>query len=177
MLRIRLDEFEEYHNRLLNSHEIVLAKNELENTLICYYDGCDYNSLDGYEKINTHHNGGCFVSFKGDFVIAYFGEESNIQYFLDNCRDRFVDKLREVLPNEDIKIDNNDILINNRKISGASSSDYVGFFIGYNPDINIINEICNKEMGKIPGGLKDYISEEDLERILEEVIREFEERR
>lgn len=177
MLKIRLDEFEEYHNQLLNSKEILLAKNESENPLVCYYNGCDFNDYAEYRKINTCHDGGCYISFKGDYVIAYFGEESEIQYFINNCRNKFVEKLKEKLPNENIEVTENDILINDRKISGASASDYVGFFVSYNPDIELIRQICNKDSGKIPGGLKNYLSEEELEEMIENTVREFEERR
>lgn len=175
MKKISLKDFEKYHNELIGSKEMLLLKHNSERPLICYYDGLSYNNTEEYDKMNSGHNGGCYVAFDGDYIVIYFfKEESEIKNFLDNVILKFVDKLKELLPNENIEFTGNDILINDKKISGASSSDYATFFIGYNPDLDVIRKVCNKEMVKTPGGLKDYLSNEQVEQILEEIIIEFE---
>lgn len=176
MLRYNLEEFSYNHDRLIKSGEVVLVKNTLEEPTICYYDGCEFNDIDKYEKLNTYHNGGCYVAFKNDFVVAHFGIERDTNDFMNLVLLKFVDKLKEKLPEENIEFTGNDILINNKKISGGSTSDYIGFFIGYNPDVEVIKEVCNKEMEKIPGGLSEYISDFEIERILEDIIIDFENR-
>lgn len=175
MKKISLKDFEKYHNELIGTKELLLVKHNSEKPLICYYDGLNYNDNYDYNKINTGHSGGCYIAFDGDYMVVYFfKEESEIKNFINNVILKFVDKLKELLPDENIEFTGNDILINGKKISGASSSDYAVFFIGYNPDLNVIREVCNKEMLKTPGGLKEYLSNEQVERILEDIINEFE---
>lgn len=175
MKKISLKDFEKYHNELIGTKELLLVKHNSEKPLICYYDGLNYNDNYDYNKINTGHSGGCYIAFDGDYMVVYFfKEESEIKNFINNVILKFVDKLKELLPDENIEFTGNDILINGKKISGASSSDYAVFFIGYNPDLDVIRKVCNKEMEKVPGGLKDYLSNEQVEQILEEIIIEFE---
>ena len=175
MQKIELKDFEKYHNELVGSGDVLLAKHISKKPLICYYDGLNYTDSNKCDKMNSGHNGGCYISFDGDFVVIYFFRENkDAQKFIDNVILKFVDKLKEIIPDKIIEFTGNDILIDGKKISGASSSDYAVFFIGYNPDLNVIREVCNKEMLKTPGGLKEYLSNEQVERILEDIINEFE---
>ena len=46
MIEIELKDFDKYHDTLINSKEIIFARNNLDKPLICYFDGCDFNEIE-----------------------------------------------------------------------------------------------------------------------------------
>lgn len=182
MEKINLKDFEEAYKKYIHTDKLVLAENKLDELLICYpnedsYDH-EYVTENNLLAQYTHHTRGCFVAFPHDFVVLYFTTDDKVPLALSEIRDKFVEKLKECMPDFDIHIDNNDIIINDKKISGASYNDYFAFFVSYNPDPEIIKHICKKQSEKIPGGLLEYgLSREEIEQILENIMIEFEERR
>lgn len=182
MKKIDLKDFEETYQKYVHTGELVLAQNKLDQPLVCYPNDIEYDQE--FVKQNnilaqhTHHSQGCFVAFPGDFVVLYFAEESEVMPFLTQIRDKFVEKLKEILPEHDIFVDNNDIMLDNKKISGASYSDYMAFFVSYDPDPELIKHISKKDSVKVPGGLKETgLPLNRIEFILEDIIKDYEERR
>jgi len=182
MIKIDLKDFEENYQKYVHTGELILAQNKLDQPLVCYPNDIEYNKeyveQNNILALHTHHSQGCYVSFPGDFVVFYFAEESEIMPFITQVRDKFVEKLKESLPEHDIFVDNNDIMLDNKKISGASYSDYLGFFVSYDPDIELIKHISKKDSVKVPGGLKGTeLPLNKIEFILENIMKDYEERR
>lgn len=121
---------------------------------------------------NSFNFGGTIVVDKGDINLAVtrhggwnIGHEI-LQYILDRLKDR--------IPN--LSISNNDLLYQEKYklISFASINVGDGFIyscwnITINPNIEMINNICTKEMIKIPKSLEDFgVTGEEIIKIFED---------
>lgn len=121
-----------------------------DNTFVFAGDNSDYN--EDYCKANnipiypikTH--GGAIVSVKGDLSVGICVPES-----IGVDRTFILNKLKDVLKERlgDIEIDNNDILVNGKKVCGSASYKKNGMFmfvahISFNNNKDLIDKICTK---------------------------------
>ena len=106
--------------------------------------------------------GGCIVFFPGNIIIHSVYPSTT---FLR--QHHYVNALVDYLQNKGINAftNNNDVLINDKKIVGTVSQTLLGSYKGWiyfaaeisiNADIELIDQICTKPMNKIPGSLSDY---------------------
>lgn len=127
---------------------------------------CDINSIK-YRYENR--SGGCMVLFPGNIIIQDVYPTDN---FLR--QHAFLGDLVEYLQAKGINAvtNNNDIMVDGRKVVGAVSETlqgnykgwvFFGLSISINADAELIDKICTKEMAKVPGALSDYgISAEEI---------------
>ena len=117
---------------------------------------CDNNHIH-YRYENR--SGGCMVLFPGN-IITYTVFPSNNFLKQHNFLNDFTHWLRGKGINA--STNNNDIMIDDKKVVGATSETlpepykgwvYFGLSISINSDPNLINQICTKPMKKIPGAL------------------------
>lgn len=120
-----------------------------------------FNSSYNEDYCKEHHipvfplytAGGTIVSTKGDLNIGICIPSNtfiNKNYFLQG-----IANILQNFTNEKVTIDNNDILINNKKVLGSSCYDYNGMFVFIAPislseKTELINSICVKKSSKIP---------------------------
>ena len=192
MTRVDLADFDNFYNNNLQSYldtgivqdKLILVETITDPLIVCYHNDLDYNEKyvndNHYVTVNLHHSGGCVVSFNGDYMIGYFSENSSD--FFEYVLNEFVRRLPELLEGDHkIELNGNDILIDGKKISGAMCTNFynkinfMGFFISYQSDIDIIKNICTKPMEKEPIGLSEFnVNHNSFEQLLLDIIRNFE---
>lgn len=123
------------------------------------HEFCTVNNLH-YRYENR--SGGTMVFFPGNIVTCEIFTTDNFlrqHQFLND----FVNWLK--IKNINATTNNNDLLIDNKKVIGAVSETlpepynnwvYFGLSISINSNSELINQICTKPMKKIPGALSDY---------------------
>lgn len=124
---------------------------------------CTTNNIDVYNSLDF---GGGIVSSVGDIAFIIFKHDG-----WDFGKD-FLVHLKNYLISKKINanIDNNDVIIDGKyKVASYSSTNlgdkyiYTGFQISFNPDLDLINNICLKNSIKVPKGLIDYeISHQEI---------------
>lgn len=125
---------------------------------------------------NSFNMGGIIVANSGDMDIAIIKQEGW------NVGRELLVWLKEKLKNKipDISIDKNDIiadgkykLISYASINANNRLIYTCIHVSFNPDINLIENICVKPMSKIPKGLTSYkITIEEIKNFIDEFLGE-----
>lgn len=186
---IELSEYEKYFEENINSYKEnktilynnLVIENLSDRPKAIYNPGTNFNKQycknQNIELVNTQHCGGCIVVFPGDMVLGHYDKHSN---FIEELSNRIETWLQNKLFGNEIRFDNNDLLINGKKILGMMRLDFVdeehefsGLFLSYQSDIDIIKNVCTKKMEKEPIGLKEFGIEK--EEIKEFIIRNIEE--
>lgn len=117
--------------------------------------------------LTLNYFGGNIVSGPGDFSMGLLVPKTidvTFEYFLN----RYANFYKKFF--SDVTIDNNDILINNKKIQGSiffDSNDmyFFGTAISFIDRTNLIKKICKKQSVKIPGYInKNILSKDTLYR-------------
>lgn len=136
-------------------------------------DYCKENNINLSESYNM---GGTIVASKGDIDIALFKIDGW------DIGKNLLKRVKEYLDTkiENVSINNNDLLIDNKykvmsyaSINAGDRYIYVVVHISINPDKELINKICNKEMIKIPRGLGDYgVTTKEMEELMEKITNE-----
>lgn len=135
----------------------------------------EYCSEKNINICNSFNMGGIIVANVDDIDVGITKEEGwrvgkELLEFLKTS-------LEKLIPNK-ISIDNNDLIIDDKYkvISYASINSnnrliYTCVHISFNPDIELINNVCLKKMIKIPRGLSDFgITREEVIYFLEEMF-------
>ena len=113
--------------------------------------------------------GGAIVSNVNDFdfVIVKKGiSQSKVPLLLEKLIHLLVEK------NVKVKVENNDILCDGYKTASYAYREveggiYIAIHISMKVDLELIKNICKKEMKKVPKGLCDFgITYEDVERLI-----------
>lgn len=132
--------------------------------IVAMGDGIQAN--DGYCKSNNipilpfPNTGGCIVIFPDDIVLAWLTENTTSDFV---CR--FLQEFTNWLNVQGLNatFTGNDVLIDNTyKVASGSAKAfdngfaYLPVHISMTVDLDLIKNICNKPMVKIPKGLKDY---------------------
>lgn len=179
---MKVIEFKEYINNL----EYYLTTKEEINVIV--YANKDYvlngveNSLNeeyclenDVEILHTKHMGGTIVNFKEDICVGNF--QNGFNDFGDKFNELLIKYFEEKGLN--VSLHGNDILIDNEyKVSSYSSVNingrlYTAFHISIGMDIDLIKNICQKEMVKIPKGLSEYgITTEEIVDLVTKLANE-----
>ena len=108
---------------------------------------------------NIGNTGGTIVECIGDIGIVVLKKQGwDIgKRFLMYLKSKISEKV------ENVEINGNDIIIDGKyKVASCASVNlgdnviYTAIHLSYNPDIELIKNICTKSMIKIPKGLKEY---------------------
>lgn len=117
---------------------------------------CEENQI---ELLQIPNEGGVIVLSEGDFEIGIF--KYNGWDIHTDLIEFFQRELSKTIQNI-IVLDNDLIVDNEYKVAGLSSRHlgnnyvYTAMHISVNVDLDLINNICTKEMKKIPKGLSNY---------------------
>lgn len=168
-----------YEEKFKNIEEntVYLCQNNSDKPYIVMNDKTTYNNNENYFVINGKYAGGTLVMFPNDIVLTWVTRESLWQ--------NFGIELMDFLKNNGVRFtkdlfDGNDIMINEKKIIGTTSKKigeyyYEGLFFSFNPDINIIKSICEKEMKKEPIGFSEFnITPETIIDFCKQFIKKYE---
>jgi hypothetical protein len=122
----------------------------------------DFCKSKGVKLLPIPNQGGVIVLSKGDVEIGIF--QDNGWDVWKNYLNLLCEKLKEKVPN--IEVVGNDLVIDGKyKCVGSSSRNlgdaknpyiYTAVHISINMDLELIKNICKKEMVKIPKGLSEY---------------------
>lgn len=116
--------------------------------------------------------GGAIVSNIDDFDFVIVNKTTNsrkVPLILEKLIHLLVSK------NVNVSVENNDILCDGYKTASYSYREvpggiYTAIHISMKVDLDLIKNICTKEMKKIPKGLCDFrITYEDIEKLIQEV--------
>ena len=154
----------------IGDEEIVLTGRN--NTI--NYDYCVGNNI---RVEHTANEGGTIVVQDGDIEFGFFkynGFNDGLELMKKICS-----KLQETLGDR-ITIDSNDLFVDGKYKVGSYSSVnvgdrliYTGCHISMSVNIEHIQNICLKEMKKIPKGLSDYgINVNELYEFIEELLKD-----
>ena len=133
----------------------------------CNIEYCKSNNLPIYET----HRGGTIVNFKGDICVG------NYQTYFNNYSEIFLKKYTEwlVLKGINASFQGNDVLIDEKYKVGSYMSIYTegclynALHLSFDMDKSLIENICMKEMEKIPDGISNYgIAYEELINFVKE---------
>lgn len=123
------------------------------------------------ETFNLQRKGGAIIASPGDIVYCFTSKEENSRFNAE-LRKFLAKKLTDRCINiEQIK---NDLLVNDKKCFGfmhqkIGKLHFYGGHISINCNLELIKELCTKEMIKMPGGLGEYnITSEDVIEWLKE---------
>ena len=158
-------EFVKNEDEFLNSSDNETALITLKQTEVCYgaddscnVEYCKENNIP-YIHQSKLQGGGCIVGVEGNIFIDV---KRKLE---DRClSDKFsyvlADYFKEIGLSA-VRTDNNDVLINDFKVaSGCETTkngwQYMGYQISINQDLELIRNVCNKEMVKIPKGLSEF---------------------
>lgn len=130
---------------------------------------CKDNNIPVFRVERT---GGTIVSNPGDFDFVIVEKEKKY------TRPQILTKLLTLLvsKNQSVVFENNDLLVDGYKVASYSYRDvpggiYTAIHISMSVNMNLIKNICNKEMIKVPKGLNDFgINSEDIDKIVLEVV-------
>lgn len=165
------------------THLNYILKNQIEDFFIAIIDDTvvHYGEDGGFDETKTTElgikcynlkkKGGAMVTSPGD-VVYCFTTKRECAHFDTELRKFLATKLIE----RNIKTEqiNNDLLANGKKCSGTMHQQigklhFYGGHISIGCNLDLIKEICTKEMVKIPCGLSDYgITTENVVRWLQE---------
>lgn len=159
-----------------------ILKNKDEACIFCIADKpCivggiqnDFN-LNEIEKNNIQllqlqNEGGTIVAGQGDIGIGILTIGDSGLTYRNNIIKDIVDLLKA--KNCNFVFDNNDIMIDNKKVISFSSRKYgeilyIAMYFSMDANLQLIQKICTKPMRKIPGGLKHYnITTEEIANII-----------
>lgn len=124
----------------------------------CDLEWCKHNSIP-FARQTYFSNAGCIIAVKGNIFI-----DAKVKVNGENITDVFSKELCKYFISKgltSVRCDNNDVLIDNYKVaSGCESTignfNYMGYQISINQDLEIIKNVCKKEMVKVPKALSDY---------------------
>jgi len=164
-----------YGEKLANikTNECLLCQNISDEVIIGTNEKAEFNNPKKYKAIDGHHSGGIVVMFPGDVICNWVSEVSLIEPIKDMVCCYLMNK---GLP---LNFDSNDIMINGKKLFGTMSTPYngnyyEGMFLSFNPDKDLIDKICKKEMKKVPIGLSSYnISPEEMITLCRDLIKRY----
>ena len=163
--------FETIRNILIAEDPVLLF--EKHETPFIYHGDEDYN-IEGARASNITvyeggYAGGTIVGDVGDLSIGIF-----LPIEIDLNSKFFLNKIAEILNkyNTPAVVDNNDIMVNNRKIIGTSTlstDNYFGFvaYVSFSDKTELIKQVCGNNL-KQPGFLINITVEE-----LEEELRQW----
>lgn len=128
----------------------------------------------GIRMVEIKHEGGTIVLSPGDVDVGIF----TIGYSGDSYREHIINAIITRLQERgyDAVLDNNDILVDGKKVAGFGSRMfgnilYTAIHISIGINVELIQSICTKRMSKIPDGLQNYgITTTDILTILSEVF-------
>lgn len=151
--------FHQYKEKMVISSK----QNALDNTY------CQKESLEVY---NASNMGGTIVAHPGDIGIAFFKFDGW------NMGKDFLAAIKQILSSkiENISFIGNDLLVDGiYKVGSFASINcgdkyiYTAAHLSFDPNIELIKNVCTKEMKKIPKGLKNYgYTTENLKEIVYE---------
>lgn len=127
----------------------------------CVYNGnkdfnylyCKENNIPIYE---LGYMGGTIVASKEDLGIIFILDRSELLGFIQQ---KIAYIIYEIFKKTDII--GNDILIDGNKVSGSGykkiDNSYLYYYqVSFNSDVEIIKNVCTKEIKKIPKGLNNF---------------------
>ena len=128
--------------------------------------------------VNIGRRGGAFVVNKGDIGFGYIEQGCN-----NKIGEAIYDRFVQFFLNKGLNATqcSNDVLINGYKVFGWASHYYKDFDAIYitahftlSVDVELIKNVCTKEMNKVPKGLNDFgIIKQDVISFLEQIGEEY----
>lgn len=163
MIKDFLEKIDEYKTDK-KEHLTVIVQKEDEVTYgfdkDCNFEYCNEHNIPYYDRKGA---GGTIVHAKGSISIYYVYSHDRFIQFL-SCD--FIKDLHMYLVNKGINavIDGNDILIDSCKVASCAENNIppdfkwcnVGMQISMTQNLELIRNICKKEMIKTPKALSDY---------------------
>ena len=139
----------------------------------------DYCREHNIKAFDLKRSGGAIVHFNGN--VGWADIRSNRVPSTETLKDiakEFAKDLADYLKEKNIKatIEGNDITVDGFKVASGCSINlkpdykrtFYGFEININCDVELIKNICKKEMVKVPKGLAEYgITTEEIETFVE----------
>lgn len=124
-------------------------------------DYCNEHHINVYE---VGHTGGTIVGSPGDSSIGFILPEH-----IDINSDWILNKFRDTLSKyfDDVRVDNNDIVLNGKKVLGSAVLRMNGMFafvahIAFTDSAELISSICKVEANKVPGFIPSNLSRDTL---------------
>lgn len=116
-------------------------------------------------------SGGPIVSSVGDYDFVIVEKNNKFR------QPQILTKLLTLLVSKNIKVEfeNNDLLVDGYKVASYACRDvpgglYTAIHISMSVNMELIKNICKKEMIKVPKGLYDFgITNDDIDKIITEV--------
>lgn len=157
----------------LEINSCMLCQNISDKPYIGWNDKTKFDNPDDYFLIDGKYIGGNVIAFPGDLVCNWISNKSIL--------DKFISDLVMFLQNKGLLVygDNNDVMIDGQKLFGTMTTPYngnyyEGMFLSFNPDVEIIDKICKKEMKKKPIGLSCFgITPEEMIEICRKLIKKY----
>ena len=156
-----------------------LLKNKNETVFVTSRETCilqgdnGYNQIGGVPVYKTHDFGGSIINFKEDVCVC------NYQPDFNDFGDNLMDTIANYLKSKGLNAERygNDILVDGEyKVASYMSENtqgclYTAAHISVGMDLELVKQVCTKEMIKIPKGLKDYgITQQEIINLIEREV-------
>lgn len=166
--------YETYLQDVLNQKQDIalLCENKTDKPIIATNEQSNYINEEKYIVLDAKHQGGTLVLFPKDITFTWISNESKIN---DIVREIYQYLLSKGLP---LSVDNNDIMLKDKKLFGVMSYKlddiyYEGLFISFNTDVNIIKQVCIKQMNKVPTKMPEEINRDTLIKLLKDLCKKY----
>lgn len=168
-----VDFINNYHS-YNNCSVIIIAEDDY--ILLGKYSEYNKNNKYNLKKLETNHFGGTIINFKNDICVCNFSDNDNDFGF------KFMCDLSDYLAGKNINcyLDGNDLMVDGYKTASFMSTDlnnkvYTAIHIPLNINLDIICDVCSKDMIKTPTSLTNYsIKFEDVLNFCKNFIERYE---
>lgn len=157
---------------ILRKTEVIYGADDSCNT-----EWCDQNNV-AYIHQDKLFTGGCIVGVAGNIFVDVKMKTDGGESITDQFAKALGDYLREK-GLKSVRQDNNDVLVDGFKVASGCETEvdgwrYMGYQISLRQNMEVIQGACNKQMIKIPKGLKEYgITTEEMVEFCEQYWSNF----
>jgi len=152
----------------LSKREAVSVVFPIESSFINYSDELDFDKkycdLNNIQYRYQDRKGSTVMAFQGDIYIYDLRLNKDHEPLIHKFIQDVITYLK-IRTGKEAVLDGNDILLDNKKIFGMvfqyyptkyGDYSYMGGILSINSDANVIEKVCYKKSGKIPGSLMEY---------------------
>ena len=173
-------EWENLYKKAINNNltnVCIFAENKLNKPIVTLSDTREYNKEyceeNNISVVYCSYAGGTLVFSPNDIALCWISNK-DILYSISG---EIVKYLKKYI--NELYSSGNDVMIGNKKLFGTTSKQlndelfYQGFFVSFNPDVDLIKKICTKPMEKEPSGLSKWnIDRQEIIYIIEKALKD-----
>lgn len=174
-----MNKYEKHISDIINnnlSNVCLLCDNRSDKPAVITSSGTHHDEERAKElgiwPISVGHAGGSIILFPKDMGFTWFSEKTLLQDILNDIL-KYLKKY-----NSKITLKGNDVMLGNNKLFGTMSNGvgpyYEGMFFSFDTDLEVIRQVCLKEMEKEPLGLSSIgVTPEEMTKLAGNLAKKY----